>query len=109
MPKITNAQIVDSLWTATENGRVDWQPTATKDQFAASFGGKWTVVIDKTETDRDDEFWLDVRDSEGQTIVRVAGATNPNIPDLFEMARRRGLKVDESLADFLKEIDSSSE
>jgi hypothetical protein len=105
MRKITNQELIDSLFSATEQDRVDWQPTGTTDQYAASFGGKWTVLIDKISiSGGTDRFWMEVKDSTGETIVRVTHAEDNRIREIFEMARRQALKIDEALADLLKEL-----
>lgn len=107
MPKITNVQLIDSVQTASEQGRIDWQPTGTPEQFAASFGGKWTLVIDKSTGPGGQEiFYLDLQDSTGQSILRITNWDSERISGLYEMARRHALKVDEALADLLKELDN---
>lgn len=105
MRRITNQELINSLVVATEQDRVDWQPSGTVDQFTASFGGKWTLLFDRTEDTRGMSFWLDVKTSEGETIVRLTPQDDNRIPALFETVRRHALKIDEALADLLKEIE----
>ena len=45
MRKITNQELINSLLVATEEDRIDWQPTATLDQYTASFGGKLDALV----------------------------------------------------------------
>ncbi len=105
MRKITNQELINSLVVATEQDRIDWEPSGTVDQFTASFGGKWTLLFDKTEDDEGEHFWLDVKTSEGETIVRITPHDDSRIPALFEAVRRYALKIDKALADLLKEIE----
>jgi hypothetical protein len=108
MRRISDQELINSLIVATEEDRIDWQPSGTVDQYTASFGGKWTLVIDKGQNSSgDDIFWLDVKDSAGENIVRLTPYDDNRIPALFEMARRFALKIDQALADLLKEIDKA--
>lgn len=105
MRKITNLELMNSLIVATEQDRIDWQPSGTVDQFTASFGGKWTILFDKNQDDEGEHYWLDVKTSEGETIVRLTERDDSRIPALFESVRRFALKIDKALADLLKEIE----
>ena len=58
---------------------------------------------------RENSFWLDVKNSEGETIIRITPYDDIRILQLFELARRHALKIDEALADLLKEIDNPPE
>jgi hypothetical protein len=108
MRKITNQELIDSLSTATEQDKIDWTPTGVEDQYTASFGGKWTLLIDKSRNNRgEDVFFITMKDSAGQTILKIYAWDDERIPGLYEMARRCALKIDEALADLLKEIDKS--
>jgi hypothetical protein len=106
MPKITNHELVNGLFVATEQDQIDWQPTAKPQEFAASFGGKWTLLISEGFTGVPLQFTrqLYVKDSEGTTMVRIADSDDSRIPELYEMARRYALKINEALADLLNEI-----
>ena len=106
MPKITNQELVSSLYAATYEDRIDWQPTGEPDVFTASFGGKWTLALSRRINN--EGTWvslLEVRDTEGQRILLVTRFDDDRLPELYEMARRHALKIDEALADLLKEID----
>ena len=107
MPKITNYQLVDSILLATDQDRIDWQATAKPQEFAASFGGKWTLLIREGFTGSPPRFAreLYVKDSEGTTMVRITDSDDHRIPDLYEMSRRYALKINDELAELLKEID----
>jgi hypothetical protein len=106
MPKITNQEVVNSLLAATEQGQIDWQPTAIPDQFTASFGGKWTLLFTREFVSGEGTTpFLYFKDSEGQTLLRITRFEDNRIPEVYELARRYALKIDEALADLLKEIE----
>jgi hypothetical protein len=104
MPNPGDAELVSKVLDATEAGRIDWQKTAIQAQFAAAFGGKWTVTIDKsTNAVGEPSFWLSLENAEGETILTIDA--DPRLRRLFELARRHAFKVNDAIADFLKELD----
>jgi hypothetical protein len=104
--QMNDAELVSKLYTATENARINWEKTAVPDQYAAAFGGKWTVTVDKDRTETGQVFYsLILNDAEGQEILRITSIQDAAIPELFELARRHALRVNEAIQDLLKEID----
>jgi hypothetical protein len=101
MPRITNHELLNRIIVATDQNRIDWQPTAKPREFTASFGGKWTLALFQAVS----IIMLDVKDSGGEIIVRITSQEDARIADLYEMARRHALKIDEALTDLLNEID----
>lgn len=96
-----DAEFVYRLTQSTDAGKVDWKATATPDQYAAAFGGKWTVTVDKGIPEGGPEvFWLAINNADGEEMLRIYG-----VDGLFEKARRRALKVDEAIQDIFKELD----
>src|ERR1700689_2840324 len=92
----------------TERDRIDWQKTAVEAQYAAAFGGKWTVLIDQSaESDTPDRFWLSLQNAEGETILKIDD--DSRLPRVFELARRKALKVNEAISDFLKELEKDED
>ena len=104
MAKITNYEFLERIIVATEQEKIDWQPTGSPREFTASFGGKWTLLVSQ-EFIGNAPCALSVKDSEGDTIVRIGTADDPRVDALHEMARRHALKIDDALADLLNEID----
>lgn len=104
----TDAELVGKLMDASENGRVNWQKTAVTDQYAAAFGGKWTVTIDKSTVDNEDYYWLSINNAEGEEILKIFGSEDKRVERLFEVARRHALRVNEAIKDLIKELDESS-
>jgi hypothetical protein len=105
MPTISNKQLMDTIYSATEARRIDWQATGVTNRYGASFGGKYTIVID----DNPQNNWLEVKDAEGERIVRITDEQDPRLADLYEMARRQALKIDESLSELIDEINKTPE
>lgn len=107
MPKIEDYEVITRLIEATNQGRVGWKETAQPRQFTASFGGKWTLLIDEDwfGSPPENEYHLLFKNSEGDTLVSITSHANPSVADLFELARRHALKIDDALADFLSELD----
>jgi hypothetical protein len=106
MPDLPDAQLVTRLLDATKQGRIQWEKTAIDDQFVASYAGKWLLRVDRgTRPSIRDLYWLTLANSEGDEILKLYSTDFPPVTDLFETARRNALKVDQAIADLLKELD----
>jgi hypothetical protein len=105
--QVSDIELISKLYDSTQNGRISWEKTAVEDQYAAVFGGKWTVTIDKGTSPEGVRYWLSINNAEGNEILRITSREDHRISELFDLARRHALKVDEAIADLLKEIDSS--
>ena len=106
MPEIRDFELVDKLIDATRNKKLAWEKTASADQYSTSYGGKWTLSVDLAHTrDESDFYFLTITNAEGEQVLRIYEANAPLLRDLFELARRQALKVDEALADLFKEIE----
>lgn len=104
---INDNELLWKLIDASEKKRVKWEKTATTDQFAAAFGGKWTVVIDKgINAVGDIHYWLSINNAEGEEILKIRD--DERLERLFELARRHALKVNDALEDLMKELDDES-
>jgi hypothetical protein len=100
----TDTELLEKLLQSTQSGRIDWEKTAVDDQYSASFGGKWTVLIDRSTKDRD-FYWLTLRNANGDELLEVNSMQDIRVPEIFFAAKRRALKVDEALADVIKDLD----
>jgi hypothetical protein len=111
MPEITDAALIIKLLRGTRAGKLNWEKTATPDQYAASYGGKWTVTVDKSEDQETGGyiFYLSIGNSQGEEALRIWNMPNNKVSELFEQARRHALKVDEALSALLKEIDEDTD
>lgn len=117
MSQDKDREFLEQLIEATRDGRIAWEPTATLDEFTASFRGKYIVIVAKGSGDR---YTLRLLDESGREMLSLEGkyeeipgypnlepALDPNFlrtKELFELARRTGLHVEEAMADILGEI-----
>jgi hypothetical protein len=106
MPDIDDKDLIATLLRATLGGKLSWESTGTPDRFAASYGGRWTLTVDRSmDEDRGStNFYLTITNAQGEEILRIWGQPDNVLPRLFERARRHALKVDEALGDLIKEI-----
>jgi hypothetical protein len=109
MPNITDAELIDVLTQATEDGRITWEKADVEDQFVAKYAGKWMLTIDKSvDSDAPEiNYWLALVNARQEEILKVHSYNEQRLDRLFELARRRALKVDEALSDLLKEIGTA--
>ncbi len=107
MPNITDAELVDKLLQATEDGRITWEKADVEDQFLAKYADKWTLTIDKSFDPEGPplNYWLALSNARKEEILKISSSDEGQLDRLFELARRRALKVDEALSDLLKEIE----
>jgi|SRR5579863_2812161 len=105
MPDINDRELISKLLRATQAGKLSWETTAEPDRFAASYGGRWTITVDKTiNNEGASDFFLTITNAQGEEVLRIWDQPDNVLPKLFEQARRHALKVDEALGDLMKEI-----
>lgn len=114
MPEISDPELVVRLLRATRSGKLGWEKTADPERFVASYGGKWSLTIEKTmafddEGERSDAYSLTINNTEGEEILRIWDQPKNAVRELFEQARRHALKVNEALDDLMKAIGESRE
>jgi hypothetical protein len=102
MANLSDAELIGKILDSTVRGKIDWQKTAEQSQFAAAFGGKWTVLIDQGVKDPH-LFWLTLQNAEGEELLSIS--SDARLSDLYDKARRQALKVDEAITDLLKELE----
>ena len=108
MPQISDNEFVNRLRNATEQGRIDWKPTAQADEFTSSFGGKWTLILglEQFGSPSDTLTTVILKNAAGDWLLQVNSLQNGEVADLYEAARRHALKIDEAITDLLNEIDN---
>lgn len=106
-------ELLDQLLEKTKRRTIAWEPTAIKDEFVATFRGKFSFTIRRT-SNPDLEAWdyrITMRDQENREMFTLYDST-PDLarflPELFEEARRTALKVDEALAEVLEDLKRSA-
>ena len=111
MTTVSNDEFIQRLLNATTEEKIDWQPTAQGDEYTASFGGKWTLVCRRRrrmivrggESETIDVLLL--KNLQGEELLRIDDDELITVTQLFVMARRHALKVNEAVADLLRELD----
>ena len=104
----SDTALVQKLLDSTVTGKVAWEPSGITDQFKCNFVNKWTVTVDKGYDDESDAtyFWLTLIDfAKGTELLRLYSTDVPSVPQLFEVARRQALRIDEAISDLLRELD----
>ena len=106
-------KLVVKLTKLTEDGRVAWEPTADENTFLASVS-KFVVTIGKFPSYEDvrDDYVFRIRSDEGRVIDEAEATGNPEwtrLGELYEMARRNALHVDEALSDILSSLEEMGE
>ena len=111
MSEDKDRQFLEQLVEATQQGRISWEPTANLDEFTSSFRGKYSVVVAKRGANNytlrmldDSEREMLKLEYEDEGYAPPPGQGLPRIQQLFELARRTGLHVEEAIADILEEL-----
>jgi hypothetical protein len=107
MPRITDDEFLSRIYNATLDDRVDWQPTANDNQFSASFAGKFTLLATQGFFHDGGTHSLVVQDATGESILRILSERDDRVAQIYELARRQALRIDEALNELLNEIDKS--
>ncbi len=117
-------ELVRELIRATEEGRVVWQPTARLDEFTTSLQGRFSILVWKEENgacylrmmDEDDRELLRMSEQdqvfwrpEPASPEALLGKLPPTylLPRLFDLARRGGLRVDQTLDQIIQGLKSA--
>jgi hypothetical protein len=117
-------ELVKELIRATEEGRIVWRPTAKLDEFTTSLQGRFSILVWREENgachlkmmDEDDRELLRISEqdqvfwrSEPPSPEAVLGKLPPIylLPQLFDLARRGGLRVDQTLDQILQGLKST--
>jgi len=113
-------RLFDLLFTKTEAGELEWQETAEKGDYLASFSN-YSIEITRYEAQENEStiVRLAIRGADGQVIEwvtdievgeRIATQTEKNVfyrktEALYEMVRRKVLGADKALDAILAELD----
>jgi len=93
-----DSELIAQLLQKTKDGTLTWEDSALPNQFVAAVGGKVTFVLD----DRGITTTLTMRDFLDRDLVHLEG--DPRIGELFDIARRRALRVDETLDEVIQSL-----
>lgn len=103
-------QLVEELYASTLEDRVQWQRTATANQFVV-YLKQVSVAIKYYSPDNDPDYCtFTLRDASGQIIdnfwVDQTSAAWDKTRDLYAAARRRALGIDSAVRTILDELRS---
>lgn len=105
-------EFIAYLLRMTRENQITWEPTAQEMQYAASFKGRYTVVIDKAFVARDARYWLAMKDESGRELLHLKSDDVSDLGELYEMAERISLNVDAAIDEIMgiapKNEDASS-
>lgn len=96
---------VNFLMEQTHAGKVKWEPTASRDEYAAGVKGKYKVIItqmdlregyDSVEVEK-----LILRDVDDRALIEITSREWNGVSDLYELARRNALNVDAALDEIM--------
>jgi hypothetical protein len=102
MPTHKDYDFVVYLVRMTRENRIKWEPTALEMQFAASFKGRYTVLIDKAQTPKaEPRYWLTMKDESGRELLNLKGADLTDLGELYEIIERKSLNVDAAIDEIM--------
>jgi hypothetical protein len=105
MPAEKDIALVGFLIQATKEGKIPWESTARQDEFTVSLKGKYNVlvrhVIERDGWDQNDMWILTLSRNDNELTVLTSGV-HPDVRDLFELARRYSLNVDEAINEIIE-------
>ena len=106
-------EFFQGVLSKTRAGRIRWQPTAEDRAFIAAIGGQFTLSVWQYENRDADMFpftrhALAIKDQDGRVLATIAtgetGIVESEISELYEMARRQALHVDDKIDQALVEL-----
>jgi hypothetical protein len=103
-------KIATTLLERTRAGEIVWEETADKDTFLCSFPDYSARIARSRDDGWDESFELVIVDSKGRRLDSLSSGQGGAdiLPEMFELARRRALNVDEALGNFLETLTASS-
>ena len=107
-------EFFQSIEAKTEKGKVPWQPTADENEYVASVGGEFSLIM--TRVPSQDQFGRDatkyvltMKDKDNRKLISamqgIDGITADAMRLLFLAAERHALKVGEKLGRLLDQLD----
>jgi len=107
--------LFEEILTRTKQGRLPWEPDVSGTTLLAAIKGKYSLVL-RPYTALDSygaEFGspsLIMKDASDRELVTITTSTDgvpgDALQDLYEVARRQALKVDEQVQDLLSDLRS---
>ncbi len=104
--------LLQEVLDKTQAGRIGWEPTANEDEFVASIGGKFALLI-KSYTYIDQGVKegapvLILKDADDREVLTVTstieGVNRQDLQDLYSNVFRQALRVEQKVDDLLTEL-----
>ena len=107
-------QMINNLISRTEDGKIEWDSTSTKDQYVTSLS-RYSIAVDLFEktTNSDDFYKVSIINELGKIIESATSSdlaiesaeSSGKLQLLYNLARRRAMGVDFALDKILAELD----
>jgi len=102
-------RLFKEVFDKTRSGRIKWEPLASEsDYFAALPGGSLSLTKSEGIVMLGGEYALVLRGEDEQELLRVneqvLGVTSGELRQLFELAKRQVLRIDENVDRLLGEL-----
>ena len=114
MEDVQALALFNEILARTREGRIPWEPSVS-DALVAAIKGKRSLVLRPfTGTDSwGNDFGaptLTVKDAADHDLLRVTsdvnGVREPDLQELYEIARRQAFKVDQQVQDLISDLRS---
>ena len=101
-------QIVENLYEETKDNRIDWIKTETEGTFQVSFVDYSLRIWSRPKPSKfaEDDYFLGIYDQSGALMVETRSLefSKETMKDLYELARRKAMGVEEALDRILDSI-----
>ncbi len=97
-------ELVTRLLASTKAGKRDWLPTGERNEFATAMSGKYLVTIRQSRYTTEPTHYLDITEVGGANLVTLGADEYPELAEMYELARRQALKVDDAINDILQDL-----
>lgn len=90
--------LVQFLISSTVSSQIQWQAAANPDQFVAGLRGKYSIRIARLAGIS----YLEMKDQEDRELLSISSEDYYPVDNLFDLARRVALRVDEAIDEILR-------
>ena len=94
-------KLVEQLLDKTRRQMLSWEPTARGEEFFSTLGGDLSFAVGPWAAG---SYALIMRDQHGRKLLGIDSDDVTQVSELYRMAQRQGLKVDESLDQVLEQL-----
>jgi hypothetical protein len=98
-------QLLTRILEACRAGKIDWAPSGEYGGYVTSLSGKYVIKVKQNQF-AGSTCWLTIDSEDGGSVVSLTSNDFEGIAEIYELARRRALKVDETIDEIIKDLDS---